>query len=193
MMSEYRIQDITLTDIADTIRSKTGSSAPIVVSEMANEIESIPSGGGERNKTFQSNLGFIDLENDSRVTLPNGLVWTKSPIYKYGTKEGYNSPAIGHSSLTTQKLTFTPIKNGLLTVFYVCTSESQPCDYLTIIVDDSTKIEKYSQGNTQDYAWKVLKLKCIANQAKTLVFSYQKDSSVIGAYDKAGFLISFWE
>jgi len=50
-MSEYRIQDTTLTDIADAIRSKTGSSASIIVSEMANEIESIPTGSGERNKT----------------------------------------------------------------------------------------------------------------------------------------------
>lgn len=41
-MSEYRIQDTTLTGIADAIRSKTGVSAPIVVSEMADEIKSIP-------------------------------------------------------------------------------------------------------------------------------------------------------
>jgi len=45
-MSEYRIQDTTLTGIADAIRSKTGSAATILVSEMANEIESIPTGGG---------------------------------------------------------------------------------------------------------------------------------------------------
>lgn len=192
-MSEYRIQDTTLIDIADAIRSKTGSAAPIVVSEMADEIELIPAGGGERNKTFQSNLGFIDLENDSRVTLPNGLVWTKSPTYKYGTEEGYNSPTIDHGGLTTQELTFTPVKNGLLTVLYACTSESQEYDYLKIIVDDLTKIEKYSQGNTQDYTWKVLQLKCTVNQAKTLIFSYQKDGRDSGAYDKAGFLISFWE
>ena len=85
-MSEYRIQDTTLTGIADAIRSKTGSAAAILVSKMANEIESISTGGGERNKTVQSDLGFIDLENDSRVTLPNGLVWVKSSIYKYGTE-----------------------------------------------------------------------------------------------------------
>lgn len=192
-MSEYRIQDTTLTGIADAIRSKTGSSEPIVVSEMANEIESIPTGGRERNKTVQSDLGFIDLENDSRVTLPNGLVWVKSSIYKYGTEEGYNSPNIGNSSSTTQKLTFTPTKDGVLTLFYVCTSETQNYDYLKLVIDDSTKIEKYSQGNTQNYTWRVLQLKCITNQTKTLVFSYQKDASETGGYDKAGFLISFWE
>lgn len=191
-MSEYRIQDTTLTGIADAIRSKTGSSEPIVVSEMADEIESIPTGGGERNKTVQRDLGFMDLENDSRVTLPNGLVWVKSSIYKYGTEEGYNSPNIGDNSSTTQKLTFTPTKDGILTVFYTCTSESQSYDYLKLVVDSSTKIEAYSQGNTQNYTWCILQLKCLANQTKTLTFSYKKDGSDIGGYDKAGFLISFW-
>ena len=193
-MSEYRIQDTTLTGIADAIRLKTGSSAPIVVNEMADEIESIPTGGSvERNKTVQRNLDFIDLENDSRITLPNGLAWIKSSIYKYGTEEGYNSPSIGDSELTTQELTFTPTKNGTLTVFYACTSESQEYDYLKLMVDGSTKIGAYSQGNTQDYTWRILQLKCVANLTKTLIFSYQKDSSQAGGYDKAGFLISFWE
>lgn len=195
-MSEYRIQDTTLTGIADAIRSKTGSAATILVSEMANEIESIPTGGGgdeERNKTIQKDLGFIDLENDSRITLQNSLVWVKSPIYKYGTEEGYNSPNIDHSNITTQELTFTPTKDGTLTVFYTCTSESQSYDYLKLVVDGSTKIAAYSQGNTQDYTWHILQLKCTANQTKTLIFSYQKDGSNIGGYDKAGFLISFWE
>lgn len=193
-MSEYRIQDTTLTDIADAIRSKTGSATTILVSEMANEIESIPTGGTvERNKTVQRNLGFIDLENDSRIALPNGLIWIKSSTYKYGTEEGYNSPSIGDSGLTTQELTFTSTKDGTLTVFYTCTSESQSYDYLKLMVDGSEKIGAYSQGNTQNYTWRILQLKCVANQTKTLIFSYQKDSSNAGGYDKAGFLISFWE
>ena len=194
-MSEYRIQDTTLISIADAIRSKTSSAATILVSEMANEIESIPTGGGgeKRNKTVQKDLNFIDLENDSRVTLPSGLVWTKSPTYKYYTEQGYNSPSIGNSETTTQKLTFTPTEDGILTVFYVCTSESEIYDYLQIVFDGSVKIAKYSQGNTQDYVWRILQLKCIANQTKTLVLSYQKDSSQAAGYDKAGFLISFWE
>ena len=194
-MSEYRIQDTTLTGIADAIRLKTGSSAPIVVSEMANEIESIPTGGGgdeERNKTVQRNLGFIDLENDSRVTLPNGLVWIKSSTYKFGTEEGYSSPPIDHSSSTTQELTFTPEKDGVLTVLYACTSEAG-YDFLNITVDGSKKVENYTQGNTQDYTWEVLKLNFVANQARTIVLTYSKDSSTALGYDKAGFLISFWE
>ena len=46
-MSEYLIQDSTLTDIADAIRAKDGSSAPILTEDMADAIAAIPTGGGE--------------------------------------------------------------------------------------------------------------------------------------------------
>ena len=77
-------------------------------------------------------------------------------------------------------------------MFYACTSEGQTYDYFRFVVDDSAKIESYSQGNTQDYVWKALRLQCFANQTQTLVFSYQKDGSTVGGYDNAAFLISFW-
>ena len=44
-MSNYLIQDSTLTDIADAIREKTGSQATIDVADFATEISNIPSGG----------------------------------------------------------------------------------------------------------------------------------------------------
>lgn len=44
-MSEYLIQSETLEDIADAIRSKTGGSALIAPEDMADEIESIQTGG----------------------------------------------------------------------------------------------------------------------------------------------------
>lgn len=53
-MSNYLIQGQTLTDIADAIRSKTGSSSPISGADMATEIENIPTGGGS---------GFITAGN----------------------------------------------------------------------------------------------------------------------------------
>jgi len=43
-MAEYIIQDSTLTDIADAIRAKDGSSAPILTEDMADAIAAIPSG-----------------------------------------------------------------------------------------------------------------------------------------------------
>lgn len=190
----YIIDSDQLTLIADAIRAKTGKSDMITVDEMPDEISGISGGGSEeRNKTVKKNLGFIDLENDNRVTFPNGLIWTKSSTYKFGTEEGYNSPSIGDSQLTTQELTFTPTKDGFLTVFYTCTSEDVKYDYFNLTIDGSEKIGSYTQGNTQNYIWQVFKLKCVANQTKTLVFTYKKDGSNAGGYDKAGFLISFWE
>ena len=44
-MADYLIQDSTLTDIADAIRAKDGSSAPILTEDMADAIAAIPSGG----------------------------------------------------------------------------------------------------------------------------------------------------
>ena len=44
-MIKYSIEDTTLTDIADAIRSKTGETSPIAVPEMAEKIKSIEGGG----------------------------------------------------------------------------------------------------------------------------------------------------
>ena len=46
-MSEYLIQDTTLTGIADAIRGKTGGTGPVAVSDMAAQIEGIEAGGGD--------------------------------------------------------------------------------------------------------------------------------------------------
>ena len=46
-MGQYIIKGETLTAIADSIRAKTGSSDPIQVSDMADQIEAISGGGGE--------------------------------------------------------------------------------------------------------------------------------------------------
>lgn len=44
-MSKYFIEDTTLISIADAIRSKDGTSEPILTEDMASRIEAIPSGG----------------------------------------------------------------------------------------------------------------------------------------------------
>lgn len=46
-MARYSIEDTTLTNIADAIRSKTGKTDGIVVGEMANEISGIEAGGSD--------------------------------------------------------------------------------------------------------------------------------------------------
>lgn len=46
-MSKYVINDSTLVAIGDAVREKDGTTAPIVVSDLANRIKAIPSGGEE--------------------------------------------------------------------------------------------------------------------------------------------------
>ena len=43
-MAEYKIQDTTLTAIANSIRAKTGGSSPILTENMASEINGIETG-----------------------------------------------------------------------------------------------------------------------------------------------------
>ena len=51
-MAEYLIQDTTLINIADAVRAKTGKTETILISDMASEIASIPSGGASGNLNF---------------------------------------------------------------------------------------------------------------------------------------------
>ena len=46
-MSKYIIDGSTLTGIADAIRAKKGTSAPVAVTDFASEVASIETGGGE--------------------------------------------------------------------------------------------------------------------------------------------------
>jgi len=78
-MSEYKIQDATLTGIADAIRSKTGSSAPIVVSEMADEIESIPTGGGGGGISFIGGVSNVSERFD--LNLETLMLEINAPDY----------------------------------------------------------------------------------------------------------------
>lgn len=54
-MSKYLIDSTTLTNVANAIRGKDGSSAPILVSDMATKIANIPSGGTYQSKTVTTN------------------------------------------------------------------------------------------------------------------------------------------
>lgn len=56
-MSKYSIEDTTLTSIANAIRTKDGSSGNIQVSNFAERIAAIPTGGGSSYKKYFNPLG----------------------------------------------------------------------------------------------------------------------------------------
>lgn len=93
-MSVYKIQDTTLTDIADAIRLKTGGIAPILVSEMADEIESIPTGGGSdtsfvggvTNVSGKFNLNLATLMLEMNTIGSDNTTATPTVIFEYNNQ-----------------------------------------------------------------------------------------------------------
>ena len=61
-MSEYLIQDTTLTDIADAIREKTGKTDAMTPLEMPGEIAAIQGGGGGGVAVSPKEVNFIDYD-----------------------------------------------------------------------------------------------------------------------------------
>ena len=67
-MAKYAINDSTLTDIADSIRAKRGTSEPILVSSLADEIDLIPAGIpyiDVQEFTMESNATSIVFDYDT--------------------------------------------------------------------------------------------------------------------------------
>lgn len=62
-MAEYLIQEETLVDIANSIRSKIGTAEQLAVSDFALSIEAIEAGGGKTTKTIN-----IDWSGDEEYT-----------------------------------------------------------------------------------------------------------------------------
>ena len=73
-MSEYLIQGATLTSIADAIRAKTGSEESISVSDMAAEIEALPSGGGDSSEVEASFKDVLEGTYTTKFEWPKGLI-----------------------------------------------------------------------------------------------------------------------
>lgn len=90
-MSLFSIQDTTITDIADAIRSKTGKTASMTPIEMPDEIESI-SGGGGAVPVERKDVNFYDYD---------GTI-----LHSYSAAEALSLTALpenpSHSGLTAQ-------------------------------------------------------------------------------------------
>lgn len=71
-MSKYSINDTTLTAIADSIRSKAGTSDPIQVSGFADAIAAIPTGGSSFNIDWDNDTIVTALSAGRQLTLPEG-------------------------------------------------------------------------------------------------------------------------
>ena len=89
-MAKVTINESTLTDIADAIRAKTGDSALIDPADMADEIESIPTGGSDP-EVSKKDVVFIDDMAQKVVysyTAEEFLALTEMPPNPDHTAEG---------------------------------------------------------------------------------------------------------
>lgn len=126
-MSLYSIQDTTLTDIADAIRSKTGKTASMTPIEMPDEIESI---SGESatlitktitaNGTYSASDDSADGYSSVTVNVPSSAAssWTKVAETSYQVSTTSTSAATvaewatGHSEIwTSDKIVYIRIRD----------------------------------------------------------------------------------
>lgn len=124
-MAEYIIQDTTLTEIADSIRAKTGKTDSIPVPDMRSQIDSIPSGDDETVK------GFIERTLTS-ITVPDGI--TKLGDFAFYNFSNLKSVVLpnsverigGHTFQSCTYLEKIKLPDGILLLdmlaFYGCTN-----------------------------------------------------------------------
>lgn len=71
-MAEYLVQDTSLTTVADAIREKGGTTAPLSFPEgMAEAVRNIQSGGGDLSSV---DVYIADFTSDSDLTVTAGAV-----------------------------------------------------------------------------------------------------------------------
>ena len=84
-MAEYIVQDTTLTAIADAVRVKKGTTEPIALTDLATEIESIQSGGGESKLALIVGLQSEDNPYDITASDLEGVTEIKSHAFYVAT------------------------------------------------------------------------------------------------------------
>ncbi len=106
--------DTALTDIADSIRTKTGKTDPLTIEQMPSEIEGISGGGSseiDENWKYATNISFANatLPDTFEVTLPNGKTDFSSSFYR-----AYAKNIIVHSNAqpTSMSAMFQQANNG---------------------------------------------------------------------------------
>lgn len=153
---EYLIRDDTLSDIASAIKEKTGSSAPIKVSDFAEAIMGISGGGELPPNVFVTE--FSPAEPTNVVTIEHTLgktpyfwgVFAKSepinPTYWWRSIMLWGDTTTNNLGVSTGSVTNKNLKNGIVTATenslsidlstsqYVSTIMLKDTDYIVIAI-----------------------------------------------------------
>ena len=146
-----------LTDVADAIRTKTGSSETIIASDFDTEIENIPSGGGDLGDYFNSTISYSSGTsgvNEMIKQIPADTVISGTNMDKMfnGCTSLTTIPLFDTSNITTMNETFRYC-TGLTTVPLFNTSKVNTmqdmlnyCSKLTTVPVLDTSSIKFNNG-----------------------------------------------
>lgn len=144
-MSEYLIQDTTLTAIADAIREKTGGTDQMTPDQMATEISNIQASGGGDDSSLK---GIIE-RTVTNPTLPGDLTKIGNYVFYYYTS--LNLACLPEGITSIGDYAFAYCKNLALTslpagITIVNNNSFNGCTGLTSITFEGTPTEKIASN-----------------------------------------------
>lgn len=142
-----------LTQIADSIRSKDGTTAPILATDFPQRILDISSGGGSGLPDSVKTGTFTVAEDTvETIAIPHGLGVTPTMFFVFPDNPEYIIGNIGYSFIGTAKdlgITFATKTNSLMAVVYNIYSTT--CDDTNITITNTNTAYMLRAGVT--YRW----------------------------------------
>ena len=142
-----------LTQIANAIRSKDGTSEPIVATDFPQRILDIPSGGGSDLPNSVKTGTFTFAEDTvETITIPHGLGATPTMFFIFPDNPEYIIGNIGYTFMGAAKdigITFATKYNKLMSAVYSIYTTT--CDATNIIITNTDATYMIRAGVT--YRW----------------------------------------
>lgn len=109
-----------LTQIADSIRSKDGTTEPIVAKDFPQRILDIPSGGNGLPSNIKTGTFTVAEDTVETITIPHGLGATPTMFFIFPDNPEYIIGNIVYTFMGTSKdgVTFATKSNKLMAVVY---------------------------------------------------------------------------
>lgn len=170
-MAEYLIQDTTLTDIADAIRSKTGNTEPISVNDFSSAITSISSGssvvmGEITTSTSSGSMTISDIANKDNFIL-QFIDYADYPS-STGTRVKYVNITYRDSSLSASSMSLSEFGTDT-NVGYITYDKTAG----SITLDDDV-LETFPAGKYMYIAWD-------SNQSSSSLIAFYIDGTAYQA------------
>ena len=141
------------TQIANSIRSKDGTTEPIVATDFPQRILDIPSGGGSGlPDSIKTGTYIVAEDTVETITIPHGLGTTPTMFFIFPDNPEYIIGNIGYTFLGTAKdigITFATKHNKMMALVYSIYTVT--CDDTNIILTNTNESYLLRAGVT--YRW----------------------------------------